>query len=412
MTNSLLGCILLVVSSGWVNPTLSGTIRKPIFDSDELLTVLSHYNIILSGVLMSDYILKLDWLSFTYQVSVSDCLNSDGVLESPFCVFCREFPELQIMYDEIVFDTGKFHYSHRFLYSDSIEINCCELEKVSGGSVNFDYACKMGVNVSVPSHSLSLFASLFGLDISEAGACSKLLSLLKFRGCKFSRIDICFDDFDKVYTANDYCCWWFNGQISTRFQKAHCDSSQSRIGSTFYLGDRKHRMIRIYDKFYESKGVVDSVRYEWEYHAADACKLADMIILNNGNIGFITLLQDWLRILIKPCKDLKNRAEVATLPEWDLFCKEHVFNEELIIPTYDKKERESRLNDFVEFRVMPSIRGMIAVVGIDQFLRCVKRDSSKISERYHDYISKVSKRGDFTPFDINSIVCSLDEEFV
>ena len=141
------------------------------------------------------------------------------------------------------------------MFSDNIEINCCELEKVAGGSVNFDYACKMGVNVSIPSHSLSLFASLFDIDINEVGACARLLSLLKFRGCTFSRIDFCYDDFEKVYTAFDYSKWWYNDQISTRFRNCDSKGTCGKVGCTFYLGDRRHRMLRIYDKFYESNGV-------------------------------------------------------------------------------------------------------------------------------------------------------------
>lgn len=348
---------------------------------------------------MNNSILKLDWLSFTFQVVASDCLDSDGCIHSPFEVFCKVFPELQIMYDEIVFDTGKFHYSHRYMFSDNIEINCCELEKVAGGSVNFDYACKMGVNVSIPSHSLSLFSSLFDIDINEVGACARLLSLLKFRGCTFSRIDFCYDDFEKVYTAYDYARFWVNDMISTRFQNCDFKSSQSKIGGTFYLGSRAHRMLRIYDKFYESKGSVDSVRYEWEYHSTDAKKLADMIILNGGQIGFVQLLKDWFRVLAYPTTDLKQRSVVATLPEWSDFCDKHKFNEELVIPEYDKNERVARLNDWVEFKVMPSLRGYVKVMGLDNLISCLKRDSA-ISLKYEQYIYNASKRPDFQVFEI------------
>lgn len=348
---------------------------------------------------MEKAILKLDWLSFTFQVVASDCLDDDGCILSPFQVFCKAFPELQIMYDDIVFDTGKFHYSHRYMFSDSIEINCCELEKVSGGSVNFDYACKMGVNVSIPSHSLSLFASLFGLDISKSSSVCDLLALLKFRGCTFSRIDICYDDFNKTYTAYDYARFWVNDQISTRFHNCDFKSSQSKVGGTFYLGDRKHRMIRIYDKFYESKGAIDSVRYEWEYHSTDAKKLADMIIANGGLFGFSTLLQDWFRVLAYSSSDIKNRAQVATLPEWEQFCKELSFCEELVIPEYDKSERQARLNDWIEFRVMPSLRGYVKVMGIDNLIQCLRRESA-ISQKYEQYIYNASKRPDFQVFEI------------
>lgn len=353
-----------------------------------------------------DSVLKLDWLSFTFQVSQSDCLDSDGCIVSPFKVFCDNFPELQIMYDDIVFDTGKFHYSHRYLFSDNIEINCCELEKVAGGSVNFDYACKMGVNVSIPSHSLDLFASLLGIDLQEDGACATLLSLLKFRGCTFSRIDFCYDDFSKKYTAFDYGRWWFQDQISTRFRNCDVKGSCGKVGCTFYLGDRKHRMLRIYDKFYESNGVIDSVRYEWEYHSTDAKKLADTIILNGGKVGFTNLLKDWLRVLAYPTSDLKDRSAVATLPEWDAFVAELSFCEKLVIPSYNDRERSARLNDYVEFHLMPSVRGFVQVNGIRRLLECLIREN-KSSQRYEDYILMRSRRGDFYPLDIKNEVSKL-----
>lgn len=351
-----------------------------------------------------DHLLKLDWLSFTYQVSASDCLDSDGCIISPFQVFCNNFPELGILYDSVLFDTGKFHYSHRYIFSDDIEINCCELEKVSGGQVNFDYACKMGVNVSIPSHSLSLFASLLGFDINDKSACCDLLALLKFRGCKFSRIDFCYDDFDKVFTAFDFARWWTNDQICTRFKNCDFKSSQSKVGGTFYLGDRRHHMVRIYDKFYESKGVIDSVRYEWEYHSSDAVKLADFIIVNSGKIGFTSLLDEWFRVLV-PNNNSSNRSEVATLPEWSEFIEKRQFSEELIIPEYNVVERETSLNSWVQNICLKSVKGYIASVGLDTFFSQLKR--CDMSKKYIDYTKKMVIRG-FTPFNIEDFYIAVE----
>ena len=112
-----------------------------------------------------DGFLKLDWLTFTYHVSIEDLLLSDGSYRSPLDCFLEDFPELGLEYGKILFDSGKFHYSHRFIFSDSIEINCCEPLKNDGTPIDINYMQKMGVNVSVPSHSLDLFANLFGISL-------------------------------------------------------------------------------------------------------------------------------------------------------------------------------------------------------------------------------------------------------
>lgn len=340
-----------------------------------------------------DGFLKLDWLSFTYHVSSTDCIFEDGSLHSPFEVFCKNFPELNIIYSSILFDTGRFHYSHRFLFSDSIEINCCELISTTGKPIDFNYACKMGVNVSIPSHSLELFCNCFGIDYINNHATYDLLLLLRNRGCKFSRIDVCFDDYEKKYTAFDYAKFWVNDLISSHFQNTNIIGSTRKIGYTFYLGDRKHKMLRIYDKFYESSGIVDSVRYEFEYHSSLADKLVDFLIENEGNYPFKHLLLEWFRVLEFPYTG-NNIDDVPSCNEWLNYVEKGQVNEELLIPNYNDKERRLLINQFVK-RNIRSIYGFCRLNGLDSLydlLVEIDNTDGRASPKYENYFKSLKAR--------------------
>lgn len=81
-----------------------------------------------------------------------------------------------------------------------------------------------------------------------------------------SRIDICLDDFTKKLTYENIFVALEAGNHSG-FQKSNIIRNfGSRGGWTANLGSREsEHYVRIYDKFAESKGLVDSIRWESEF---------------------------------------------------------------------------------------------------------------------------------------------------
>jgi hypothetical protein len=98
---------------------------------------------------------------------------------------------------------------------------------------------------------------------------AKLGRYLLHNGCRSTRFDYAIDDFDRQLSiqeiidcceSGDYAgaqCW-----RSYRSQR----SRESRVGQTIYLGSsQSDKQIRIYDKYVESRGAINSIRYEVQW---------------------------------------------------------------------------------------------------------------------------------------------------
>jgi len=179
----------------------------------------------------------------------------------------------------------------------------------------------MGVNVSVPSHGLEWLFGLFDLNIDDDDAVQKLFLLLKERHCHCSRIDLAFDDFGKTFRPSHYITWWFNGNFRSKFRKMQIASTSRDIGNTFYLGSRKTgKMLRIYDKDFESDGVIDAVRYEFELHV-DYARDMFQYLCDHAVVDFIAYLRTYFDICELKYKkdgslDSRNKDKWSLLPEW------------------------------------------------------------------------------------------------
>ena len=225
--------------------------------------------------------LKLDWLAFTYKVPSIDIESCDS--SNQLVQFMNKFPELQEFVLTSVTVNPRFGYNRTLKFSDDFLIlyndYSCDLKGRYKKSDN------MGVNFQVPSHSLELFLSVFGIDIDEPKALYRLMSILYDRGCQLSRIDLCYDDYEKRFKASYYIDKWIKGLFRTHFQQAIIYKNSSDDGNTFYLGSLKKRskLLRIYDKYIESDGENDCVRYEFEYHAENARDVM-AYILGGGEI--------------------------------------------------------------------------------------------------------------------------------
>ena len=141
--------------------------------------------------------LSLDWLSFTY---IPDCIRlaSDDIEGDLDIVdlFIRDFPELRdIVLEHMVNVGGKMHYNTCLKFNDDFLLLFNDLNK-SVDDHALSHLARMGLNFIVPSHSLDLFFDLFDVNRSDV---SGMIKILYSRSCQLSRIDLCYDDYDKKY---------------------------------------------------------------------------------------------------------------------------------------------------------------------------------------------------------------------
>lgn len=205
-------------------------------------------------------------------------------------------------------------------YSVDFLINYCFPDDPN----QYDFAFKMGVNISIPSHFVKTFIKLLGFDPDDL---KYFFKWLLDHDCKCSRIDLCWDDFSMRYTPHDYnienCC----NNLVTRCSKHGFISSKQKEGGTFYLGSKDTKYMRIYDKNYESGGAIPSVRYEVMY-TGNFAKLLHVNLVKCGlEFDFADLIiNDWFRIVGKPYIFNFDTASLETRKEWYSFIKDSFAN--------------------------------------------------------------------------------------
>lgn len=320
--------------------------------------------------------LKLDWLSFTYKVNPEELI--DGYCE--FDMFLMEFPKIkENLQDSIILErsNGGF-YDHVLKISKNIVISYSDTDKSGFGQ---------GVNVSIPGSGLAILYDWFDLPDKKNGL-EDLFRYLREKNCQLSRIDICFDDYDKMITPNQYGFWKMNKEMVSKFTRFKFISSENDKGSTFYLGSRKTgKLLRIYDKDYESKGQVPSIRYEFELHKEYAREFMDFI-LGGNEFRFENYLLSWFDV-----KDLSKDKNRSRAPRNKLFstflekvryfsdrCNEDeavaiAIPHEYKTPTFDSKI------DWVCNTAMRNNKLMIEAYGIEHFLEVL--DGVELSD--YDY---------------------------
>lgn len=274
------------------------------------------------GVMRVD--LTLDWLSFTYKSP--NAPDDSAIPYNHFRDFCRDFPVLQefISREGVTLARQRGWYNTVLQFCDNIRINYNDDHMQNSNRMNSNH---LGVNVEIPSHGLSKIFSLFGFREDQV---MEFFSMLKDRHCKASRIDLAFDDFSKTFTPRDFICFYLDGCISSHYQKCNLIASNSMDGGTFYLGDRSSgKMLRVYDKAYESKGQIDSVRYEVELHSQYADEM--MRFIADGNeISFSSYIPNFLRVITRegvrhmsgsslPVTLTSDRSHCPSDPRWSEF---------------------------------------------------------------------------------------------
>lgn len=335
--------------------------------------------------------LTLDWLSFTYK---SPKAPSDSKIPyNHFADFCREFPEFDsyIKSDGVTLARQRGWYDTVLQFTDNVRINYCS----DRDSCNSNH---LGVNVEIPSHGLSTIFSLFGYHEDQV---VDFFNLLRNRHCKASRLDLAFDDYTKTFMPIDFCRFWTDGMISTKYRMANLIMSSSLDGGTFYLGDRSSgKMLRIYDKDYESKGQIKSVRYEVELHSDYANDM--LIYIAEGNdISFSSYIPNFFRVITRegvrhlsghslPRTLTSVRSMCPTDPRWtDFLDKMHVLRrvEKVKVPHAPRSVSSLSLKRWIN-NIAGSLHAFSDLVGEHVFSDIIAR--ARVPDRYIIAIPELS----------------------
>lgn len=319
--------------------------------------------------------IKIDWLSFTYQPNDDDKAAHSSIVDC----FLAKFPKFHDIMDEcVVFasGTGKY-YSNCLGWNDGIMF-CYDDDTVKRninigtGQVIDEF--EHGFNVSIPSHGLHNISTLFGFEVDSSNFLSfkPVLEYLLSNDCRVTRLDICYDDFTKTFTPEDFIKFHYDKQIKSPCHKFTMCTGGKNHGATFYIGARANKMLRIYDKNAESSGVIDAIRYEIECHHKYAKMVCDSVL--NGTFNFAWFLENWfIQLKVKPTCDTfenkSNRSRLATLPEWESFINVGFANNETpVIPQDKKAVNFDRTQAWINRQVIPSIVKYIDVCGFKNFL--------------------------------------------
>lgn len=307
---------------------------------------------------------SIDWLSFTFNNHSYDLLHD----------FWTAFPELSAYRSDMFIVSGG-KYTHGLCYENDFTIRFDDSIDSKGNLT------RKGVNVEIPSHGLENFFKLF-----QVTNVRDMFILLNERGCLPSRIDLAFDDFQKVYKPSYYYKKFLNGCLITRMRTVKMvHSGDGSGGETFYLGDRRKRMLRIYDKSIESSGKIDSIRYEIEIHANAARSFFYHLIDTTESevVAFGDLLLDIL--------DIRRRSNDKTVTRWEKnlkwysFIKSTLSQRFISIPPYQPELLAENVEKNAEHNYS-SFNFVVALHGLDSVLKAMA--SVGLNENHRKILEK------------------------
>lgn len=249
-----------------------------------------------------------------------------------FDFFMEVFPEIKAHLDDFIVVESARYYKRRHCFNDS-----CYIYDDDG------FGGSKGVNVEFPSHGLHLIKEWFNLN--DLDIISSFGSIILCRGCTVSRLDVCVDiPIDKCTVKPiDFLYWASNGQLKSHYRCLQACGSRSQDfiiktlmggdgGATFYLGSRRHQILRVYDKNVESKGENPSIRYEIETHREKAQDI--LVQYLEHRFDFKALLLSMLDIV--KYYDSNNRSRVDRDEKFEAFlssCLTNCAEEEMFVPS-------------------------------------------------------------------------------
>ena len=318
--------------------------------------------------------LKIDWLSFTFIPTEEDIAKYNNILGA----FFSYFPVFETVFGECaVFGSGKGRYFDNVLaWNDNILISWDNTETERELQKDTLKAWQHGVNVCIPSHGLSQIFYLLGLKAPAKDIVwneyKEIYHQLKDRHCQVSRLDIAFDDFTKTFTPKDFVFAWYNDEIQSTCSKITWAESGKGGGETFYLGNRRNKLLRIYDKDKESHGEINSIRYEIELHNRYANEVSEMIL--NDNFDFISYFEKYFIILKKQDENKKHvekrfNSRLENSEKWEEWKKSSFANsKEITFPRHEKNVSMESKENWIRTTVLPSLVQYIGFTGLENFL--------------------------------------------
>lgn len=298
---------------------------------------------------MSDEYVKLDWLNFRWSPDPDEAkeiiayeqgkrgIGATAMLE----MFMDKFPEFFAAFEKgkmLVY--GKHNWSNVLVFAEEMRVQWDDATRDEDGKLmSCSSMMNKGVCVSIPSKALHNIYEWFNLP-DRFDNCYDLFRILADRGAVPTRIDIAWDDMNRVYTPDFYAQKMHLKMVKTRARTWSYVSSEKNSGATCYFGSGRSRiMLRIYDKGFESKGSADyinSIRYEFEIKAERAKDVFDYILKHKG-LNFLEYLFGYVTILKKVCNDRHNIDKVPVDQEWQDSLKVK-FNEPFKTPVYIKHD--------------------------------------------------------------------------
>lgn len=342
---------------------------------------------------------KLDWLEFSWTTNTFTKVG--GILEAGLSLwenFKLIFPEFLPLIEECFLAEYNLQgYDNVLCLSDEIKFCYSSSEPT------------MGIHVVIPAHGLYRLGEVFNLEsVEDFYLTQSLFSTLLDRGVRFTRIDLCYDDYNKRITPFQWNELASLGQVECKARSRSYIASCHQKGDTVYFGKRSGgRMLRIYDKEYESKGEIKAIRYEFELKRDYAIVISEAI-RDGVVIDFRNLMEMFLKVYneLKHLPDdvsrtqlLRDREVAGILEAWNDLLNDmnnYSQNAECVsiskqksTPTFDAKLRWYQDSA----RSLSMVRDCIGITEFMKFLdegrrRYTDQDLSiiKVYREYHGYM--------------------------
>lgn len=324
-----------------------------------------------------DYSLKVDWLNFVFMPTDEDIDTFNSIYEA----FLHYFPNVESILEETFCTYSKRYYNTCLSWNDGILFCWDSPDNINPANrhlFNSDdlTTWQHGFCVQIPSHGLHYLKELLGVSVSDDVMSFKpVIDILYERHCRISRLDLAFDDFTKTFVPRDFLNYWNEGNICSPCKFCSWFEAGKGGGSTFNLGARSNKMLRIYDKEKESRGEIKSTRYEIECHNKYAAEICDSIL--DDSFNFIFFLEKWFIKIVEPatCDSLKGKRYASMRPvteEWQQFVKsafgekrDVILNTTRVCPTMKARAY------WLKYGVAPAMESYIRAFGVNNFLEMV-----------------------------------------